>query len=314
MSSFHSGFVGLIGLPNAGKSTLLNSLVKEKISIVTPKPQTTRRRILGIVNSSEGQAIFVDSPGVLEAKEGLNAFLSLEAKDVIKQSDVLVAVLNPDAQKKEDIKKIINMVLEGRKPWLAVITKVDLVKMYSRVSEIKKLLNEGLAQCSNQSNKCHAIIEYSNIWNLSENEWRDQLLSNVVKLLPETPAPLYELELFTPHTERELTAELVREKCFEVLEKEVPYGLAVRVDKFDDSSKSLYKIYVSLVVARESYKPIVIGSGGRTIKQIGIKARKELEKMLGVHIFLKLDVVVRPNWFSNKNIMKDFGYVVEKRK
>ncbi len=304
--SFRSGFVGLIGQPNAGKSTLLNGLVNEKISIVTPKPQTTRRRILGIVSSAKGQVVFVDSPGVLDAEVGLNAFLSKEAKDVIAQSDVLVAVLNPDAKKKEDIDKILKMVQAAKRPWVAVITKVDMANHFGRIKAIKDLLAT--------YTECKALIEFSNTWGVDDQHWKDQLLSEVLRLLPETKEPLYDIELFTPHSVRELTAEIIREKCFECLDKEVPYGLAARVDQYDESNPKLPKIYVSLVVARDAYKPIVVGKGGQTIKEIGTRARKELEKLIGEKVFLKLDVVVRPDWFDNRNIMKELGYVVEKRK
>ncbi len=306
-NDFRCGFVGLIGQPNAGKSSLMNLLVQEKVSIVTDKPQTTRRRMLGIVSSDEGQVVFVDAPGVLKNAKGLNSFLIQEAQDVIEQSDILMAVIAVDTKSKEQAEDIIKMVADSKKPWFAVITKVDLTEFHQRVVTIKKLLSE--------HKNCYGIVEMTmspeRDWKETVKDARKQILDLSLSKLPPSPKPLYDVELFTPHTMKDLVTELVRESCFEILHHEVPYALAVRVQKYDESDPKMPKIFVEILVSKESYKPILIGKGGATIKQIGMLARKGIEKMNGGQVFLNLEVSVREGWFDNKRLMKELGYVVE---
>jgi GTP-binding protein Era len=303
--SFKAGFVGLIGLPNAGKSTLLNLLVEEKVSIVTPKPQTTRRRVVGILSLPEAQVILVDAPGVVKAKSGLNAFLEREALDVIGSSDVLCAVLNLDEDKKENLDQILEMVRGSGKPWFAVITKVDLIDKRHRLTKLKEELREKSPNVT--------ILEVSKNWGEDTKDFRDAFVREAAKLLPTSLAPLYDVELFTPHTVRELAAEVIREKCFEELHQEIPYNLAVRINKFDESAQNLVRIFAEIVVSKENHKGIVIGKGGAMIKGIGTKARAELEKMLDQKVFLQLDVSVREEWFENPRLMKELGYVVDEK-
>lgn len=304
---YKSGFVGLIGQPNAGKSTLMNLLVDEKVSIVTAKPQTTRRRMMGIVSKDQGQIIYVDAPGVLRPGKGLNGFLAKEAMDVIQQSDVLMAVLAVDTKEKEQLEDVIKMVEESKKPWFAVITKTDMTELYRRVETLKEILA--------QHKNCFGVVEMtsSDARDLREvrGNARKQIYDLSLQKLPETPKPLYDVELFTPHTTKELVAEIVREQCFEVLHHEIPYSIAVRISKFDESDAKMPKIYAEILVSKESHKPILIGKGGATIKEIGTLARKGVEKMLDQKVFLSLEVLVRENWFENTKLMEELGYVVE---
>ncbi len=300
---FKAGFIGLIGQPNAGKSTLMNLLVKERVSIVSSKPQTTRRRVLGIASADHGQIVFVDAPGVLTAQKGLNAFLTQEALDVIEQSDVIMAVLAVDTAKKEDIEKIISMAVESKRPWFAVITKTDMQELSRRIIAIEELLA--------QHKSCKAVFRISSEWKEDGELIRKEILEKCMDLLPDSPAPLYDIELFTPHTVKELSAEIIREKCFEVLHHEVPYSIAIRMQKFDESGP-VPKIFAEILVSKESHKPIVIGKKGEGIKKIGTLARKEIEKMMDQKVYLSLEVTVRENWFENRNIMKDLGYISEK--
>ncbi len=300
---YRSGFVGLIGQPNAGKSTLMNMLVKEKVSIVTAKPQTTRRRILGIVSEDEGQAVFVDAPGVLKASKGLNGFLAQEAEDVIEQSDLLMAVLALDTESKEQAELIVSMVADSKKPWFAVITKMDMSDFLRRLQPLKDM-------CMKHKN-CLGIVEVSSQWRDDKEAARKEILRLCFSSLPESPQPLYDIELFTPHNTKDLVAEIVRESCFEVLHHEIPYNIAVRLQKFDESDPKMPKIYAEILVSKESHKPILIGKGGVTIKEIGMLARKGIENLMGQKVFLGLEVSIRENWFENKNIMKELGYVVE---
>lgn len=300
--SYRAGFIGIIGQPNAGKSTLLNLLVKEKLSIVTAKPQTTRRRVLGIVTKPEGQAVFVDAPGIVRAKSGLNAFLEKEAVDVIAQSDSLLAVLSLGEKTKENILEILGLVKTAKKPVLFVITKSDLMASRHRLVIIKDLIQENSPNAT--------IIELSTKWGSDQTEIATEIINQSIKLLPEVDKPLYEEDLYTPHRTRDLVSEIVREKCFETLDKEVPYSLTVRIAKYDETNPKLIKIYADIISTKESHKGIIVGQGARTIKKIGMQSRPEIEKLVGSKVFLKLEVVVRENWSENKLLMKDLGYVV----
>lgn len=300
--SFRAGFLGLIGQPNAGKSTLLNLLVEEKVSIVTDKPQTTRRRILGFVNQANAQVIVVDAPGVLRSSQGLNQFLQKEAEDVIASSDALCAVLSLDEDKKENLDRILEMVKASRKPWFVVITKVDLTDKLHRLNRLKMEIKEKYPDVQ--------VLEVSSQWREDKTLFRQSFLQVAVEKLPESPAPLYDLELYTPHTMRDMAAEIIREQCFLNLQKEVPYQLTIRIVQFDEKDSSLTRIHAEIITAKENHKPIIIGKGGAVIKKIGMGSRAEIEKIVGHQVFLNLEVVIRPEWFENPRLMKELGYVV----
>ncbi|MGZ3771248.1 MAG: GTPase Era [Bdellovibrio sp.] len=298
---YKAGFLGLIGQPNAGKSTLMNFLVEEKVSIVSAKPQTTRRRILGIWSTDAGQIVFVDAPGVVKAEKGLNAFLAKEAEEVIADSDALLAIVSVDEEKPEDAEKIIDMVAKSGKPWIGVITKADIEEKFHRVMILKKMIEEKGGKALSVS-----VKESKN-----DKEEREALLIEFLELLPETPAPLYDVELFTNENVREMVSEIIREKCFEALHQEIPYSLAVRILKFDEHADPIPKIHAEILVSKENHKAIVIGKQAQVIKQIGMEARKEIEKLMGEKIFLDLNVACKPDWFESKKIMKELGYVTK---
>ncbi len=298
--SYKAGFLGLIGQPNAGKSTLMNFLVDEKVSIVSAKPQTTRRRILGIWSTDRGQVVFVDAPGLINSDSGLNAFLAREAHDVIANSDALLAVISVDEQKSEDAAQILDLVSKSGKPWIGVITKTDIEEKAHRILILKKMIEEKGGKSMSISAKASA----------KDVEEREAMLIDFLELMPESPAPLYDVELFTNENVREMASEIIREKCFENLHHEIPYNIAVRIIKFDEQAP-LPKIYAEIIVSKESHKAIVIGKGASVIKQIGMDARKELEKLLDEQVFLDLNVASKPEWFGNKRIMKELGYVIE---
>lgn len=296
---YRAGFLGLIGQPNAGKSTLLNYLVDEKVSIVSAKPQTTRRRVLGLWSSEEGQIVFVDAPGLIKADKGLNGFLAKEAQEVINQSDALLAIVSVDEAKAENAQAVIDIVAGSKKPWIGVITKSDLKDKEHRILILKEMIEK----------KGGKAFQIANTKEFAED--RLSLLMECLDLLPENPQPLYDIELFTPDSIKSLTAEIIREKCFEVTHEEVPYSLAVRILKFDEATGTLPKIYAEIIVAKENHKSILIGKQGQTIKQIGMLARKEVEKIMGEKVYLELTVSYRENWYKNENIMKELGYYHE---
>ena len=296
---YRAGFVGLIGLPNSGKSTILNALVGEKVSIVTSKPQTTRRRVMGLLTTEDYQIIFVDAPGVVKAKSGLNMFLAEEAEDVISQSDVLIAVLNIDEKNAENLDEIIKIVKESRKPWMAVIQKTDLPQVHR-----PQILREKLQEMNVPVISGSALQE--------PRALRELLLEEVVKLLPEADAPLYDSELYTLSTTRELCGEIIREKCFENLHQEVPFGLAVKILKFTEDEGPTIKIHSEILVGKDNHRPIVIGREGSVLKKIGTEARKEMEKLIGRKVYLDLRVASKMNWQKNPGMMKELGYVLPK--
>lgn len=297
--SYKAGFLGLIGQPNAGKSTLMNFLVDEKVSIVSTKPQTTRRRILGMWNTDKGQIVFVDAPGLIKADAGLNGFLAQEAEDVIGNSDALLAVVSVDEDKPENAEKVLDMVSKSGKPWVAVITKADLEEKAHRVLILRKMVED-------RGGKAFSVSAKE-----GDDEEREALLIEFLEMMPESPAPLYDTELFTDENVRDMAAEIIRERCFEALHHEIPYSLAVRIIKFEEDAKPVPKIYAEIVVSKDSHKAIVIGKGAAIIKKIGMEARKEIEKLMGEKVFLDINVVSKPEWFTNKRIMKELGYVVQ---
>ncbi len=299
--SFKAGYVGLIGQPNAGKSSLMNFIIKEKVSIVTNKPQTTRRRILGIHSTDGAQIIFIDAPGVIKATKGLNSFLEKEALDVIKDSDVLVAVLNLDQKTAEDAEQILMMVSQSRKPWLGVITKADMNDKAHRIMILKDLIEKAGGKAI-----CMSVQQ-------NAEDYRSEFLKEVEALLPVTERPLYDAEMYTTENMRSLVAEIIREQCFEKLNFEIPYQLAVQVRKYDEEAKPCPKIYVDILVAKESQKPIVIGKKAELIKQISQDSRIEIEKLVGEKIYLELNVVVKDNWYDHMQTMKELGYVIERK-
>ncbi|MEQ1722538.1 MAG: GTPase Era [Pseudobdellovibrio sp.] len=300
--AFRAGFIGLIGQPNAGKSTLMNYLIDQKVSIVTSKPQTTRRRVIGIQNNTNSQIVFIDAPGLVKAEKGLNAFLEKEAHEVMRESDALLAVLSVEEKDAAAVEKVLALVKGSKKPWMGVITKTDVSEKAHRILIVKAMVEELGAKC----------LQISSL--KDGKEGRDYILSEIESLLPESPAPLYDTDLYTTENVKALVAEIVREKCFENLEHELPFQLAVQIRKFDENAKPCPKIHVDVIVSKESHKPIVIGKKATIIKKIGQESRVEIEKMMDQKIFLELNVVVKENWSEQHQFMKELGYIIDGKK
>jgi GTP-binding protein Era len=297
--NYRAGFIGLIGLPNSGKSTLMNALVGEKVSIVTAKPQTTRRRVMGLVSDKDFQAVVVDAPGIIKAKSGLNAFLRDEAQDVIGESDVLVAVLNIDEKSAENLDEIVELVRTSGKPWVAVINKTDLPLLHRPQILRDKLAVYGVPVIQGSSLK-------------EPKGLRELILDEVVKRLPEAGGPLYDVDLYTLSSTREIAAEMIREKCFEHLHQEVPFGLAVRITRFAENEGPVVRIHAEVMVSKDNHRPIVIGREGHGLRRIGSEARREIEGLVDRQVYLDLKVVTKRAWQKNPMMMKDLGYVVPK--
>jgi GTP-binding protein Era len=258
--NYRAGFVALLGEPNAGKSTLLNAILGEKVSIVSDKPQTTRARVTGILNLEEAQVIFVDAPGTLKSKSGINSFLQDEVGDVVNKADVLCVLLASDTRE-ETAMELFALAKRSRKPWVAVVTKSDLLGG-TRTPKFFGLLIEDK-------------VPFVSISSLRRpEEAKTEVLSRVVPLLPEAVAPLFDEELYTTQTLRQMAAEFVREACFDSLRQEIPYGLAVRVAEFKEEG-NVVRIRCEIIVDKDNHKGIVIGAKGQMLKnEARLRAKK----------------------------------------
>ncbi len=294
---FKVGYVGVIGFPNSGKSTLVNALIGEKVSIVSSKPQTTRKRVKGIATGSNYQMIFLDAPGIVKAQSGLNQFIQQEYESVIEESDILIATLNIDEKDPDKLKSIVELCVESKKPWIPVITKKDISAKKHRV----QILRDQLAQ--------YNPIAVSSDKN--PEDAKQLLLEKLIEVLPAGESPLYFDDIYTTQNLREMCEEIVREKCFHFLHQEIPFGLAVKVNKFDESNPKLIKIYADIILSKPNHQSIVIGEKASNLKRIGQSARIEMENLLATKVFLDLHVKVRKNWMKQSNWMKEFGYEIK---
>jgi GTPase len=296
-AEFKSGYITLVGVPNAGKSSLVNALVKEAVSIVTSKPQTTRKRTMGILTEEDKfQMIFVDTPGVIESNDGLNPYLKNELTKALEDVDVVVCAIGPWEFKNKEIPWAVKLGQTLDPAPIYILTQTDTLK-------------GGPEQLEEIENKFKSFFE-KNPPPLLRTSSRTSLglvnLKNLIlERLPEGPQ-YYETDIFTPQTMREITAEIIRKHCFEQLHQELPYGLAVLVQSYEEGP--IIKIGADILVSRESHKPMVIGKGAQVLKQIGVRSRFELEKLTGQKVFLKLHVVVKQNWLKDKNYMEELGY------
>ncbi len=288
-----SGFVGIIGAPNAGKSTLLNQVLGQKISITSKKPQTTRDRILGIVNRSGSQIIFVDTPGIHKSSTLLNKRIVDQALMALEDVDVILFMVDVASRNYSAEKMIISKLHKVVKPVILAMNKVDLAKkadVFKRVEEFQAFF------------PFRAVVPVS----ARKNIQVESLLKEVETSLPSGPR-LYPEETFTDVSEKFMVKEIIREKVFRLTGMEIPYSSAVTVDAFEEEKK-LIVIHATIHVARSSQKGIIIGKKGAMLTQIGAKARKDMEDMLGSRVLLKLFVRVTKNWMSSQRTLDEFGY------
>jgi GTP-binding protein Era len=292
--SFRSGFIAIIGRPNVGKSTLLNHLVGQKIAITSPKPQTTRNRILGILTRDDAQLLFLDTPGIHEAKSSLNRYMVEQARTACQDVDAVLWLVEADREVDEHslVHKILSQV---RTPVILGINKVDLVAR-------EKLLP--MIDVYRKQRDYAAIVPISALNGIGT----DTLLEVLLDQLPEGPQYFPE-EQVTDLPERFIVAEIIREQILNRTREEVPYGVAVVVEQFrEDSAKNLVLIDAVINVERDSHKRIIVGKGGSMIRSIGKAARLEIERLLGVKLYLELFVKVQKNWTGSDRLMKEFGY------
>jgi GTP-binding protein Era len=286
-----AGFVALLGPPNAGKSTLLNRLLGQKLAIVTPRPQTTRSRILGILTLPHAQLMLVDTPGLHENPKRLNVALNEAVTEVAQGCDLALLLVDRSVGWQDVHDVLVAQLRERGTPFIVVGNKLDAPRAGARVWPPAELDEEVVA------------VEIS----ARTGEGVARLLEQVVAILPESP-PHYDADELTDRPARWLCAEFVREAAFELLQRELPYSLAVEVVKYDESRADLIVIHANLLVERNSQKRIVVGAGGQMIKRIGTRARRPIERLLGVQVHLQLFVKVDPKWLKNERRIEELGY------
>jgi GTP-binding protein Era len=290
---FKCGFIALMGFPNVGKSTLLNRLVGEKLAITSPKPQTTRQRLLGIVNRPGGQLLFLDTPGMLDPRGALNAGLVAAALNALSEADVVVWLVEPRPPAPDD-QVLLPPLRQLRQPLIVAINKIDTVAK-PRLLPIISAYHELFPGVP--------IIPLSGL----QGDGMAEMESEILKLLPASP-PLYPLDQETDSTERFLVAELIRERVLHHTSEEIPHAVAVQVEEFDESRRPhLVKIRAVIYVERNSQKGILIGKQGRMLKTIGAGARGEIEALLDAKVFLELWVKVWKNWRKDPKALRALG-------
>ena len=291
--NFKSGFATLIGRPNVGKSTLMNYLIGQKIAITSNKPQTTRNRIQTVLTTEEGQIIFVDTPGIHKAKNKLGEYMVNIAERTLNEVDVVLWLVEPTTFIGAGEKHIADQLRKVTTPVILVINKVDMVK---------------------KEDVLPAIAAYKDLYDFAEivpvsarsGENTDELLTVIMKYLPFGPQ-FYDEDTITDQPERQIVAELIREKALHCLNEEIPHGIAVTIESMKKNRKVMH-IDATIICERDSHKGIIIGKQGNMLKKIGSTARYEIEKMLGCQVNLKLWVKVKKDWRDSEYLMKNFGY------
>ncbi len=294
---FRAGFVAIIGEPNVGKSTLMNSLIGQKISIVTPKPQTTRHKVLGIFTNADCQIVFLDTPGLLKPKYRLHEAMMNSARAAINDADIVLLMIDAIHAKNTSAKEheITFTALQGfEKSAYLLINKIDAVEKM----ELLPILAEYSAQ-----------FHFQEVFPISalNNQGTSELLASIAKELPVHP-PYYPSDSISEQSERFFVSEIIREKIFEQYRAEIPFSTTVDIIEFKESEGRKDEIHAEIYVERDSQKGILIGKKGQALKEIGQLARKDIEQLLGRPVFLKLFVKVRKNWREDDGWLKRLGY------
>jgi len=295
-----SGYTAILGLPNAGKSTLLNALLGQKLSIVTSKPQTTRKRILGILSAENYQVIFLDTPGIIKPEYLLQEKMMDSVNESLKDADIIILIVDVSAGADYFLKNefIEDNILKGRKPVLLLLNKIDLLEQ----EKVKLLIGKYELQGSFKK-----VIPVSALLNFNIEEVRN----SIIEFLPEGPK-YYPDDIVAEENDRFFVSEIVREKIFEQYKEEIPYSTEVIVTEFKEREADKYYILAEIIVEKESQKGIIIGKQGAAIKKLGLEARKDIEDFLQHEVYLELRVKVKTKWRTDEKQLKSFGYIKPK--
>lgn len=294
--NFRSGFIAIVGRPNVGKSTLLNALLGEKIAIISDKPQTTRNRILGIVNARNGQLVFIDTPGIHKPMHKMNEYMVRTALATYNEVDVILMMVEANEQPGGGDRYIIDTLKDVKTPVFLLINKVDLVEKQTLLPLIR------------QYSELRPFAEIIPVSALRND--LGALLDLIMERMPEGPRYFPDDQL-TDQPERFIVSELIREKIFELTKDEIPYSTAVVIEQMKEEPE-ITRITAVIYVERDSQKGILIGRGGAMLKQIGTLARHDAEKLLGAKIFLQLWVKVKKGWREDEQMLKNLGMATEK--
>ena len=291
--SFRSGYVSIIGRPNVGKSTLLNALIGQKVSIVAARPQTTRNRILGVRNLPGAQIIFIDTPGIHRPKNLLGEVMVRSVGEVLQEIDIILFVAEPGVNAGRD-NIIVESLKNSAKPVFLLINKIDSV----RKPEILHIIDQ-----------YKGLLPFKEIIPVSalKKDGTDMVLERILQYLPAGPQ-YYPEDIVTDQVERFMAAEIIREKIMEKTTEEIPYSVAVEVQGWSERQDGVVSISANIYVEREGQKGIIIGEKGRKLKEVGTLARIEIEKLLGAKVFLQLWVKVKKGWRDDKKVLNELGY------
>lgn len=292
-----AGYVALVGEPNVGKSTLMNTLLKQKISIVTDKPQTTRHKILGILTGKNYQIVFIDTPGIITPRYLLQEVMMHYASSALDDADVVLLLVDAEKVKNETYKKdesALGKIREAKKKTFLAINKIDRIERPELLPMIDKF---------SKAFPFEEILPLSAL----KNEGIDELLTTILRYLPDHP-PFYPADMVSAAPEKFFVGEIIREKIFDQYLQEIPYSTTVDVVAFNEREKKKHFISAEIFVERQSQKGILIGKGGAALKSVGEKARKDIERFLGHPVFLELHVKVRENWRAEDAWLRRLGY------
>ena len=294
-TDFKSGYVSIVGAPNAGKSTLLNRMLGEKISITSKKPQTTRNRILGVLHRSKSQMVFFDTPGVFQAKDKLNVRIVDAAFSALGDADLVLVVVDVSRPDPNAERYLVKKLKNQNRPVILALNKIDLIKKSAMLEII---------------DKWSSVYGFKDVVPISAQHGTqvEDLITAMEKILPNGP-PFFPEDTLTDVSERFIVAELIREQVFRMTGEEIPYATAVTVDTFKAKKEGrLISIEATIHLERDSQKGIVIGKHGSKLKQIGTRSREQIEQLLGTKVFLKLFVRIQKNWRKDTKAIRRFGY------
>ncbi len=291
--TFKSGFVTVVGRPNVGKSTLINHLIGEKISITSPRPQTTRNSIKAIYTAERGQIIFVDTPGIYKTKNDLDRYMVNEAYKSLDGIDIIILMLEATKNYKKTDRVIYNQIKNSDQPFLIVLNKIDRIKK----TKLPRVINDYQMKIEEE------IIPISSKTGRNVKT----LLDEIFKHLPEGPQYFPE-DMITDQIEQFIIAEMIREKMFYLLREEIPFGIAVLIEEMEERNENVMYIRSNIYVEKKSHKGILIGKNGKMLKKIGVRARKDIEKLLQQKVYLDLWVKVEKDWRDNKALLRRMGY------